>query len=146
MPEVSQFCPGCGLAVGSGPPSEPAIPGVRPVSRDALLGAIAYVALLPAIVFLAVPGFRTARFIRFHAWQSVLLAGATVLIGFATRAAFAVLLLFPMVGFLVAWLLSGVVGLAIVLLWVAIMVKAGLGDAFEVALIGRWAARLANRD
>jgi uncharacterized membrane protein len=146
MPEVSVFCPGCGRAVDSGPQIEPAIPGVSPLSRDALLGAIAYVAILPALVFLFVPAFRTARFIRFHAWQSLLMAGATAVIGFATKLAFAVLMIFPMMGFLLAWLLSGVVGLAIMFLWLAIVVKAGLGDAFELPLIGRWAAILANRE
>jgi uncharacterized membrane protein len=36
--------------------------------------------------------------------------------------------------------------LAIVFLWIAIVVKAGLGDAFEIPVIGRWAASLANRE
>ena len=140
------FCPGCGRAVDSGPPVEPDVPGVGALSRDALLGAVAYVAILPALVFVFVPAFRTDRFLRFHAWQSLLLAGATAVIGFATKLAFAVLMVFPMLGFLLAWLLSGLVGLAIVFLWMAIVVKAGLGDAFELPLIGRWAAALATRE
>ncbi len=141
MPEVSVFCPGCGRSVDSGPQVEAAVPGVGPFSRDALLGAVAYVAVLPAIVLVFVPAFRSARFVRFHAWQSLLLAGATVVIGFATKLVFAALTVFPMLGFL----LAGVVGLAILFLWLAIVVKAGLGDAYEIPLIGRWAAILANR-
>ncbi len=142
MPDVSVFCPVCGRAVDSGPQVEPSVPGVGPLSRDALLGAVAYVAILPALLLLVVPAFRTARFIRFHAWQSLLLAGATVVIGLATRLVFAALTVLPMLGFL----LVGLVGLAILFVWLAVVVKAGIGDAYEIPLIGKWAAGFANRE
>ncbi len=38
-----------------------------------MLMALAYVTVIPAIVFLLVKRFRQNRFIRFHAWQSLLL-------------------------------------------------------------------------
>src|SRR5260221_2563406 len=100
MPDVSVFCPVCGRAVDSGPQVEPSVPGVWPLSRDALLGAAAYVAILPALVLLVVPAFRTARFIRFHAWQSLLLAGATGGLRLATRLGLSVLSVRPILWFL----------------------------------------------
>lgn len=145
MPEISGFCPACGRAVAQGSDSEPDIAGVEPLSRDALLGAGAYFTVVPAIVFLAVPATRQKRYVRFHSWQSILFAVSTVIIGAATRLAFAALSVFPFLGFLLAWLVAGLVSLALVFLWIAIVIKAALGDAYELPVIGTWSNRLADR-
>jgi uncharacterized membrane protein len=47
--------------------------------------------------------------------------------------------------FLLAWLVFGLVVLATVFLWIVVVVKAALGDAYELPMIGRFATRLANR-
>ena len=145
MPEVSAFCPGCGRAVASGSQAEADEAGVAPLSRYAFLGAIAYAPIVPAIVFLLVPAIRHSRFVRFHSWQSLLFVVGTVVIGVATRLAFAGLAVFPFLGSLLAWLIAGLVSLAVVFLWIAIVIKAALGDAYELPLIGPWATRLAER-
>ena len=147
MPEISAFCPGCGRAVTKDSDSEcePAIPGVEPLSRDAWLGALAYFSVVPAIVLLLVPAIRRNRYVRFNAWQSVLFSVSAIVIGGLTRLAFAALSVFPFGGFLLAWLLAGLVSLAFVFLWIAITIKAALGDAFELPLTGRWSERLADR-
>ena len=63
MPVGVAFCPGCGRAL-------------RPIpSRERGAAAIAYLTLVPAAVLLLLPAFRGSRFVRFHAWQSVLLWG-----------------------------------------------------------------------
>jgi uncharacterized membrane protein len=145
MPEISGFCPACGRAVAGETDSEPDIAGVEPLSRDAFLGAVAYFTILPAIVFLAVPAIRHKRHVRFHSWQSILFAVSTVIIAALTRLAFAILTVFPFLGFLLAWLVAGLVSLAIVFLWIAIVVKAALGDAYELPFLGAWSDRLADR-
>jgi uncharacterized membrane protein len=143
MPEVSAFCPGCGRAVPSHP--EAGTPDVTPLSRDSLLGAVAYLGILPAVIVLAVPALKEKRFVRFHAWQSLLLAAGTVVVGIVTKLLFVVLSLFPYLGFLLAWLSAGLVALAVFFLWVATVTKATLGEAFELPFIGGWAASLAHR-
>jgi uncharacterized membrane protein len=147
MPEISAFCPGCGRAVTNDSDSEvePDIPVVEPLSRDALLGALAYFTVVPAIVVLLVPAIRRYRYVRFNSWQSVLFLATTIVIGGLTRLAFAALSIFPFVGFLLAWLLAGLVSLAFVFLWIAITIKAALGDAIALPVIGRWSERLAER-
>jgi len=145
MPEISGFCPACGRAVTGDSEPEPDIAGVEPLSRDALLGAVAYFTILPAIVFLAIPPVRHKRYVGFHSWQSILFSVSVVIIGALTRVAFAVLSVFPFLGFLLAWLVSGLVALAIVFLWIAIVVKAALGDAYELPFIGTWSDRLTDR-
>ena len=143
MPEVSAFCPGCGRAVTA--PFEASTPDVAPLSRDSFLGAVAYVGILPAIVLLALPTLKEHRFVRFHAWQALFFVVGTLLVGIVAKLLFMVLSLFPFLGFLLAWLLAGLVALAMFFLWIAIVTKAALGEAYELPFIGEWAARLANR-
>jgi uncharacterized membrane protein len=140
MPEISAFCPGCGRSVHHVGDDDPAFAARL---RDAVLGTLAY-AVLPAIVFLAVPRLRTSPFVRFHSWQSILFIAAGALAGLATRLLFFVLS--AMGGFLLAWLSVGLVALAIVVLWGVLALKAALGEAFELPWLGPLAAHLANKE
>jgi uncharacterized membrane protein len=139
MPEISSYCPACGDSVN--PASNP-FPAKAPIDR--LLGAVAYVAIVPAMVLLLVPAGRSRPFVRFHAWQSVLLAVAACVLALALRMLFLVFSVLPFGGFLLAWLLVGVGGIAIAILWVALVVKATLGDRYELPLVGPWAVKLAR--
>ena len=142
MPEISAFCPGCGRSVnhlGSDDPISAA--GVR----DLLLGTLAYT-VLPAIVFLAVPRLGSSRFVRFHSWQSILFAVASALAALATRLLFFALSVIPFGGFLLAWLSIGLVALAVVVSWGVLVLKAALGDAFELPWLGPVAVHLASKE
>lgn len=145
MPEASAFCPGCGRAVPSREHTETSPPEVTPLSRKAVLGALAYITVLPAVVLLVVPALKETRFVRFHAWQSLLFTAGTIMVGIVTRLLFMFLELFPFLGFLLAWLLAGLVALAVFFLWIAIVTKAALGESFGLPLVGQWAAKLADR-
>src|SRR5215470_18357469 len=71
MPEISAYCPACGSSVNA--ESDP----LRASDlNDQLLGALAYVAIVPAIVLLLIPMLRHRLFVRFHAWQSLLFTAA----------------------------------------------------------------------
>jgi len=140
MPDISAFCPGCGHSVQQ--VGEPLMGVANP--QDALLGALAYLTFLPAIVFLALHAFQSKTFVRFHAWQSIFFAVATVIIGLAMRMIFAILSFVPFVGFLFAWLSVGLVFLAIVVLWAVLVVKAGQGQAYELPWLGHYAAQLSE--
>jgi uncharacterized membrane protein len=137
MPEISAFCPVCGRSVSAPAPLSAAD------TRDALLGASAYVAVVPAIVFL-IPMLKRSRFVRFHSWQSVFFALATVVTAFLIRVLFAIFSILPVIGFLLAWLSVGVAFIAIVMIWVALTVKTARGQSYELPVIGRVAARLAG--
>ena len=144
MPEISAYCPSCGRVVTAEPElaaqAEPVLSAAD--MREAIPGALAYVTIIPAIILLAVPAFRAKPFLRFHAWQSILFAVSTTVIGLAMRIIFAILSFVPFVGFLFAWLSSGLVFLALVMLWAVLVVKAGQGEAYELPWIGRFAYRL----
>ena len=137
MPDVSAFCPACGLSLAE-------TPGAID-SRDRALGALAYVGLIPAVVLLLIPALRGNRFVRFHSWQSVLFTIASALLGLALKLLFVVLAILPVVGFLLAWLSLGIGSMGIFILWLVLLVKAALGNYYQLPLIGPFAEQLATR-
>jgi uncharacterized membrane protein len=136
MPEISAFCPACGQSVDL---AEPATNNLR----DKLLGALAYFALLPAIVILLVPVLRRNEFLRFHAWQSVLFTVSTILLGLFFRLLFMIVSIFPTYGYLLGWLAAGIGALGVVMLWVVLVLKALQGDSFPLPFLGPMARRFA---
>src|ERR1035438_4051449 len=85
MPANSAFCPACGWSMKPLPPTDRAI------------AALAYFTLLPAAVLLVLPVFRSHRFVRFHAWQSIMIWGVffvlTIIALFLSNVAAAVVFL-----------------------------------------------------
>jgi len=139
MPDISSFCPGCGRSI-----HEEAEHLNATNTQEALLGALAYLTFMPAVLFLVIPAFKNKLFVRLHAWQSLLFAGVTLVLGMAMRFIFAILSFVPFIGFLFAWLSVGLVFLAVVVLWAVLVVKAGQGQAYELPWLGQFAARLAQ--
>ncbi len=139
MPERSVFCPGCGHSMGTAIHLQ-AIAG----SRDNILGALAYVTIIPAIVFLLVEPFRRSRFIRFHAFQCIFLVISMLTLGLALKLVFGVLLLVPLFGQLMVLLIPVIISMGCLILWIVLMVKALQGEAFKVPFIGELAERQAK--
>lgn len=137
MPDISGFCPDCGRSVAQAVRHMPAAD-----FSEALMGGLAYIGLLPAIVLLVLPAARRRVFVRFHCWQSLLFTAATVLLGIAVRLLFLLFSILPVVGFLISWLLLGIVAIAIIILWLALIVKALQGESYELPLLGPLATRL----
>jgi uncharacterized membrane protein len=137
MPDVSAFCPACGVSVAE---TSGAVD-----FRDRALGALAYVGLIPAIILLLIPALRGNRFVRFHSWHSVLFTIASVLLGLALKLLFVILAILPVIGFLLAWLSLAIGSMGIFILWVVLLVKAALGHYYQLPLIGPLAEQLATR-
>lgn len=144
MPDISAYCPKCGESVASQPEEEAySSPSFRAADlKEAILGAVSYLTIAPAIVLLAMPQFRDKFFVRFHAWQSILFAIASAVIGLAIKIIFSILSFVPFVGPLFAWLAAGVVFLALVMLWAVLVVKASQGEGYELPWLGHLASRL----
>jgi uncharacterized membrane protein len=133
MPDVSSFCPACGRSTAA---DEFATNDFR----DRALSVLAYVGLLPAIVFLLVPALRHSRSIGFHSWQSVLFSIASLIVALLLRLMFFVFSFLA----LLAWLLLGIGALGIFMLWLVLTVQAARGRGFELPVIGPLAARLSS--
>ncbi len=131
LPEVGSYCPACGTPVAEAKPVLGKTGGVP----DRMAGALAYLFVLPAIFFLLRDPFRKNRFIRFHAWQSILVA-AGMLVIFA--------LLFTMMGKVLVIFASFIIVVGWFILWLVLMVKALQGELFELPWIGQLAKRQAG--
>ena len=124
MPAKAAFCPGCGWSMTPIPPAERAA------------AAVAYLTFVPAAVLLLLSVYRNNRFVRFHAWQSVLLWGVffvlTIVALFLSNVTAAML-----------FLLFGILAsLAMLFLWIVLSIKAWEGERFELPLFGMLAERL----
>jgi uncharacterized membrane protein len=100
---------------------------------DNAAAGLAYVTIIPAIIFLVVAPYNQKPFIRFHAWQCIFLCIAAVAVQI-------VLAIIPIIG----WLISIPFSLAVLVIWVICMVKAFGGQRFELPLIGKFAAQQAG--
>jgi uncharacterized membrane protein len=108
---------------------------------DNLAGALAYVlGPLSAAFFLVVE--KQSRFVRFHAMQSLLVGVVLIIVNFALRILNAVLDHIPLIGWLMSLGLALVVGLASLVLWLALMYAAYRGQEWELPVIGREARKL----
>lgn len=108
---------------------------------DNLAGALTYVlGPISAIFFLVVE--KQSRFVRFHAMQSLLVGVALIIVNFVMNVFNAVLVRIPLIGWLFALGLVMVVGLASLVLWLALMYAAYRGQEWELPVIGREARKL----
>jgi uncharacterized membrane protein len=105
-------------------------------------GALAYVTVVPAIVFLFLPPYNASPYVRFHAWQSIFLN----IIGFVFAIALSVVLGFSLM-FVGLWVLTvtRIVWLLWILLWIVCAVNALNGKRFKLPLIGALAEKQAGR-
>ncbi|MGE5111597.1 MAG: DUF4870 domain-containing protein [Acidobacteriaceae bacterium] len=134
------FCAKCGKSTGVGAPATSAggaATGAAPASaaglQDNVAGLLSYF-LIPAIIFLVMEPYNRNRFIRFHAFQGIFYAIAWFVAG-------------VIAGFLpiLNLLLIPLVGLAFLIGWVILAVKAFQGQKFKLPVIGELAEKQANQ-
>lgn len=142
--DAAAFCSKCGHAMagsaapGGAPPSGGPVAVVPPTSAsglaDNVAGMLAYVTIIPAIVFLVVEPYSKNRFIRFHAFQSIFLYIAWIIVHVALR------MILPF--FL--WPLWGLIDLALFALWIVLLVKAYNGQKWKLPIVGDMAEKQAD--
>ena len=112
---------------------------------DNAAGAISYLTFIPAIIFLAIPPYNTKPFVRFHAWQSIFLTIAAIVVGIA------VAIFIGIAAAVLPWGLYGLVhmigpliDLLWLILWLVCVMKAINGGKFSIPIIGPLAEQMAN--
>jgi uncharacterized membrane protein len=140
MPEAAAFCPGCGRAMQIATRAQ----GKVGLLTENIGGALAYFTFIPAIVFLLLEPYKKNRFVRFHSIQSLLLSATAVLIAFALKLGGLLLFVIPVVGPLVLVLISMFVGLAALVTWVVLVVKAFQGEMFKLPGLGDFSEQHAS--
>jgi uncharacterized membrane protein len=99
---------------------------------DNAAGALAYVTVIPAIIFLVAEPYNKNPYIKFHAWQSIFLGIAAFVIGFIN--------VIPILGQII--FLLGM--LALFIAWVICLLKALKGERFKLPFIGNLAEKQAG--
>lgn len=125
----STFCPHCGANTATGVAA--AVPQQGGLSETAA-GVVAYITIIPAIIFLAMEPYNRSSFVRFHAWQSIFF-------GIAVFATHIILGLIPIIG----WILLVPISLGFLILWILVMMKASKGERYKLPFIGNFAEQQA---
>ena len=144
------FCNTCGAQVADGTTTcsvcagrVATVPASTTVSvggmTDNAAGMLAYITIIPAIIFLVVEPYNKSRFIRFHAWQCVFFNVAWVALWIALR----IVVHIPLFGWLTL-LVWPLVMLAGFIVWIVLLLKANQGQMYKLPVIGDLAEKQAN--
>jgi uncharacterized membrane protein len=95
-------------------------------------GALAYVTIIPAIVFLLVEPYNKSSYVRFHSWQSIFLGIAAFALSFIN--------IIPILGQII--FLLGM--LLLFVLWIIVLLKALKGERYKLPFIGNLAEKQAG--
>jgi uncharacterized membrane protein len=106
---------------------------------DNAAGALAYFTFIPAIIFLVVAPYNTNPFVRFHAWQSLLLNICAFCINVVLGIVLSVGMFF--LPFFVHRMIWGLIELGWLLIWLVCVYNAFQGNRFKLPLIGDFAAK-----
>jgi uncharacterized membrane protein len=143
------FCPKCGAQIADGAACPKCAGGQAnvPVAQvatgggleDNVAGALAYVTIIPAIVFLVLEPYNRKRFIRFHAFQCLFFALAWTVLWIGLE----IIAHIPFLGWMtiLVWPLISLVGFVI---WLILVLKAFQGQMFKLPVIGDLAEKQAG--
>jgi uncharacterized membrane protein len=143
------FCPTCGAQIADGATCPKCAAGTAPTSNalatgaglaDNVAGALAYLTIIPAIVFLVIEPFNKRRFVRFHAFQCIFfwVAWTVFWIGLSIIAHI------PFFGW-ATYLIWPLISLAGFVIWLILVLKAYQGKMFKLPVIGDMAEQQAGR-
>jgi uncharacterized membrane protein len=146
------FCPKCGTQIADGTACPKCAGSASPGTgtavatqatagglEDNVAGALAYVTIIPAIVFLVLEPFNRRRFVRFHSFQCLFFAVAWtalwIVLSFIAH--------IPFLGWatIIIWPLVSLVGFVI---WLILVLKAYQGQMFKLPVIGDMAEKQAG--
>jgi uncharacterized membrane protein len=136
----STMCPACGAKASASRGAQgPGTQGTTGGMTDNVAGMLAYVTIIPAIVFLVVEPYNKNRFIRFHAFQNLFFCVALIVIwvGLSVLSVVPGLIFLTLPLHLVVWLGSFVV-------WIILLIKANQGQMFKLPVVGDLAEKQAN--
>jgi uncharacterized membrane protein len=111
---------------------------------DNVAGMLAYVTIIPAILFLVIEPYNKSRFVRFHSFQNIFLHVAALVLWIALFIVSAVLAFIPILGHLVAFLIWMALSVGLLVIWIMLLIKANQGQMWKLPVIGDMAEKQAN--
>jgi uncharacterized membrane protein len=101
---------------------------------------LAYITIIPAIIFLVMPPYNKSPLVRFHAWQSIFLTIAWI----AVVIVLAILGRIPFIGLLIFPVMM-LADLGVFILWLVVVLKTLNGAKISLPIIGPLAEQQANK-
>jgi uncharacterized membrane protein len=142
------FCSSCGTQIADGTTICPACSaraggavavGTTGGMTDNVAGMLAYITIIPAIIFLVTAPYNKSRFVRFHSFQCLFFAAAWLVFWIGTL----VLEVIPGMIFIM-FPIHLLVGLGAFILWIVLLIKANQGQMWKLPFIGDLAEKQAN--
>jgi uncharacterized membrane protein len=140
------FCNMCGAQIADGTTTCAACSSkggvttaTSPGLADNVAGMLAYITIIPAIIFLVMEPYNRNRFIRFHSFQCIFLCVAVI----ALHIALSVLAIVPLMVF-ITLPLHVLVSLGALVVWIILLIKANQGQMYKLPFIGDLAEKQAN--
>jgi uncharacterized membrane protein len=132
----STVCSACSRSgAAAARPAQAAAAGLT----DNVAGMLAYVTIIPAILFLVMEPYNRSRFVRFHAFQCIFFAIAWtalwIVLSFIAH--------IPFLGWLTI-LIWPLIGLAGFVIWLILLLKANQGQMWKLPIIGDMAEKQAG--
>lgn len=143
------FCNFCGATLAAAaspgataPPVSAATAGTGGLSENAA-AAIAYLTIIPSIIFLLIDPYRRIPLVRFHSIQNLALAVAWIAVWIALMIVHVMLHFIPFISVLFL-LVDMAVAVGFFIAWLLALIKASQGQFFKLPFIGDFAAKQAN--
>ena len=145
------FCNMCGAQIVDGTttcaacagriPAAPAATASAPAQgmADNVAGMLAYITIIPAIIFLVMEPYNRNRFIRFHAFQCLFFAASLIIL----HTCLSIFIIVPFLA-LITFPLHLLVSLGGFILWIVLLLKANQGQMWKLPVIGDLAEKQAN--
>jgi uncharacterized membrane protein len=138
------FCNLCGATLAAAPGGS-AIPATATGSglTDNAAAAIAYLTIIPSIIFLLIEPYNKIRLVRFHSIQNIALAVVGVALWIALMILQVIVTFIPIIGLLFV-LVDIAVAVVFFIAWLMALIKASKGEYFKLPFIGDYAAKMAG--
>ena len=135
------MCPACAGATATATPAT--VPPVATAGAagmaDNVAGMLAYITIIPAIIFLVMEPYNKSRFVRFHSWQCI----AFLVAVFVLHVALSVVGFIPFLGLLTVPL-HGLIFLGTVIVLIICALKANQNQMYKLPVVGDFAEKQAN--
>jgi uncharacterized membrane protein len=137
------FTPVATAAPAAAPAAVPAT-GASGAMADNVAGMLAYITIIPAIIFLVMEPYNKRPFVRFHSFQNIFFAVALIVCWIAFTILAMVLAFIPILGHLILALLWFALAIGSFVAWIVMLLKANGGQMWKLPFIGDMAEKQAN--
>ena len=147
LAEGITFCGSCGAPVSAVavPPAPAAAASTGSGLASNVAGALAYVTIIPAILFLVMEPYNKDRFIRFHSFQCLFFAAAMFAASIVMMIVGFILAFIPIVGWILDIILWATLWLGSIGLVIFMIYKAYNNEKFMLPVIGKLADDQASK-